>query len=146
MIKIRTAQYVDAAALAVIFRDDLGEPDCTQALVEKKLSFINTDRECVFVAQDDNGEGTVCGVIHVELYDVLYFERMVNILGLAVSGNYRRRGVGKMLLAAAETWGKEHGAEYMRINSGESRKGAHEFYRTQGCDSEKMQVRFLKKL
>lgn len=37
-------------------------------------------------------------------------------------------------------------AEYMRINSGESRKGAHQFYRAQGCDSEKMQVRFLKEL
>lgn len=144
MIKVRTAQFSDAAAIAVILRDDLGEPDCTQALVEKKLPLVDEKRECVFVALDDDSK--VCGLIHVELYDVLYFERMINILGLAVSGTHRRRGIGKMLLCAAENWGKEHGAEYMRINSDETRKGAHEFYRQQGCDKEKMQVRFLKKL
>ena len=52
----------------------------------------------------------------------------------------------QQLLATAEQWGKEREAIYTRINSGESRKGAHEFYRKQGCNSEKMQVRFLKEL
>lgn len=144
MIEIRTAKLSDAASLALIFREDLGEPDCTQELVEKKLPYVDSNRECVFVAQDDSG--TVCGVIHVELYDVLYFDRMINILGLAVRETHRRQGIAKQLLAAAENWGKEHDAKYMRINSGENRKGAHQFYRSQGCDSERMQVRFLKEL
>ncbi len=144
MIKIRTARLSDAAALAVIFHDDLGEPDCTEEMVAKKLPLVDPKRESVFVAEDNAGQ--VCGVIHVELYDVLYFDRMINILGLAVRENYRRQGIAKQLLAAAEQWGKEHGALHMRINSGETRKGAHAFYRAQGCASEKLQVRFLKKL
>lgn len=144
MTKIRTAKLSDAPALALIFHDDLGEPDCTEEMVAGKLPLVDPKRECVFVAVDDAGQ--VCGVIHVELYDVLYFDRMINILGLAVKETHRRQGIAKQLLTAAEQWGKDHGALYMRINSGESRKGAHEFYRAQGCNSEKIQVRFLKEL
>lgn len=77
----------------------------------KKLPLVDQNRECVFVAQDDSG--TVCGVIHVELYDVLYFDRMINILGLAVRETHRRQGIAKQLLVAAEKWGKEHDAKFI---------------------------------
>lgn len=143
-MNIRKAELSDAAAMAKIFKDDLGEPDCTEQMVSSIFPLLDPERECVFVAEDDKKD--VCGVIHVEIYQLLYFEKMVNNLGIAVSSSHRRMGIGKLLLKAAEDWGREHGAKYMRINSGETRKGAHEFYRSQGYDSEKIQLRFLKKL
>lgn len=52
---------------------------------------------------------------------------MVNILGLAVKKELRRCGVGRGLLNAAEEWAKERGIALVRLNSGKTRKEAHEF-------------------
>ena len=58
----------------------------------------------------------------------------------------RRQGIGRALIACAEKWAKEQGINIVRLNSGGSRREAHEFYRAMGYDNEKMQVRFLKNL
>ena len=71
---------------------------------------------------------------------------MINILGIAVSSDYRRQGIGRALLSRAEDWGNEQGINIVRLNSGGSRKEAHNFYRAMGYNDEKMQVRFLKKI
>lgn len=104
---------------------------------------IDIKREIVYVAEID---GTVVGYIHAEIYNTLYYETMINILGIAVSSDYRRQGIGRALLSRTEEWGKENGVKFVRLNSGGSRKEAHNFYRAMGYDDEKMQVRFLKKL
>lgn len=40
----------------------------------------------------------------------------------------------------------DRGIKEIRLNSGGTRKEAHEFYRTIGFDDEKMQIRFLKEV
>ena len=69
---------------------------------------------------------------------------MINILGLAVSSEFRRRGIGRMLLKRAERWATEVGIHKIRLNSGASRKEAHSFYRAMGYNNEKGQIRFIK--
>ena len=86
------------------------------------------------------------GYVHAELYILLYFESMVNILGLAVSNECRRQGAGKALIKQVEEWAKEKGVKEIRLNSGGTRKEAHEFYRAIGFDDEKVQVRFVKEV
>lgn len=86
----------------------------------------------------------VAGYIHAEKYQTLYFEPMINILGLAVSSGLRRRGIGRMLLKYAEHWANELGIHKIRLNSGASRKEAHSFYRAMGYNNEKGQIRFVK--
>ncbi len=49
-MEIRKAEFKDAEKLAEIFRNDLGEPDCTKELVLKKMQLLDDCRECVFVA------------------------------------------------------------------------------------------------
>ena len=89
--EIRIAVEADYEAIARISRDDLGY-DCSPALVREKLRrALQSERERVFVAVCD---GEVAGYIHAEDYDVLYFETMKNILGLAVAANHRRKGIG----------------------------------------------------
>lgn len=116
---------------------------CTSELVYDKLKQIDTRREQVFVAEYDS---KCIGFIHIEKYDVLYCESGTNILGLAVSEDYRNLGIGKMLMERAEKWAKENGAVWVRLNSGSERKEAHSFYRHLGFDNEKNQIRFLKKI
>ena len=143
-VKIRQATTSDIPAMNELFRKDLGYAECRLEIVEKQFAGLYNSREAVFVAEADSGR--IAGVIHVEKYNVLYFPTMANILGLAVAADYRRHGIGSDLLKRAEEWARENGACSMRLNSGESRKQAHEFYRAQGYTDDKKQLRFIKEL
>ena len=79
-----------------------------------------------------------------QMYEAVYFAPLVNILGLAVRESCRGKGIGKVLMDAAENWAKEIGATGVRLNSGATRTNAHDFYRHIGYTTEKQQIRFLK--
>ena len=137
---IREATIEDAFAICNISCADLGY-DCSCEFVSTRISNLDKGREKVFVAEVN---GIVAGYIHAEKYQTLYFEPMINILGLAVSAEFRRRGIGRMLLKHAERWANEEGIHKIRLNSGASRKEAHSFYRAMGYSNEKGQIRFIK--
>ena len=145
-VKIRQAIASDIPAMNELFRKDLGYEECTLEIVEKQFAGLDNSREAVFVAEAEDDSSHIAGVIHVEKYNVLYFPTMANILGIAVSADFRRQGIGSALLKRAEEWARENGAGSMRLNSGESRKQAHEFYRAQGYIDDKKQLRFIKEL
>ena len=140
--EIREINLSDANGIQLISEEDLGY-ECTVSLVEEKIKFLNKNREQVFVACEN---GLVTGYVHVEKYDTLYFETMCNVLGLAVKKEFQKNGIGKKLLLAGENWAKENGIKYMRVNSGITRVEAHEFYKHMGYESEKEQLRFIKKI
>ena len=98
-------------------------------------------RNKIFVAEL---EGRVIGYVHLADYDVLYAPPMKNIMGIAVSPQYRRKGVGRVLLEAGEKWAAETGAAGVRLVSGESRTEAHAFYRSLGYQSPKRQINLKK--
>ena len=145
-VKIRQATASDIPAMTELFRKDLGYAESTLEIVEKQFAGLDNSREAVFVAEAGDDSGHITGVIHVEKYNVLYFPTMANILGIAVASDFRRQGIGSALLKRAEEWARENGAYSMRLNSGESRKQAHEFYRSQGYIDNKKQLRFIKEL
>ena len=163
-IKIRQAAASDIPAMNELFQKDLGYAECTLEIVEKQFAGLDNSREAVFIAEaestdasGDSPDGSpdvtsdarlfrIAGVIHVEKYNVLYFPTMAKILGIAVAADFRRQGIGSALLKRAEKWACENGAGSMRLNSGESRKKAHEFYRALGYIDDKKQLRFIKEL
>ena len=145
-VKIRQATTSDIPAMNELFRKDLGYEECTMEIVEKQFAGLDNSREAVFVAEAEDDSSHIAGVIHVEKYNVLYFPTMANILGIAVAADFRRQGIGSALLKRAEEWARENGASSMRLNSGESRKQAHEFYRALGYIDDKKQLRFIKEL
>lgn len=141
-MKIRSASQTDAKAIAEIYNVDLGyETDEKQ--IFNRLGKIDETREAVFVAEIDE---KVVGALHIEKYSTLYYKDIANILSLAVRGDHRRRGAGKALVKAGEDWAKSKNLPEIRLESSMRRKPAHEFYRAMGFDSEKEQIRFLKKL
>ena len=139
---IRKVNVEDAADVCRICCEDLGY-QCDKSLVKERILQLDPDREAVFVAIVDD---TVVGYVHVERYNTLYFETMANILGIAVSGRIRRHGLGRALIERAEKWAEGNEIYLMRLSSGLGRKGAHEFYRRLGYNSEKEQIRFIKRI
>jgi len=140
-MRIREAKITDAVAICHISSRDLGY-ECEEVFVRERLEKLDANREVVFVAELDE---MVAGYVHAEVYNLLYFESMVNILGLAVSSDCRRQGAGKAL-KQVEEWARIRGIKEIRLNSGGTRKEAHEFYRAIGFDDEKVQIRFLKEV
>ena len=138
---IRNAQTADILQMCSLFQNDLGYAECTQEIVEKQFAGLDDSREAVYVAEVQE---KIVGVIHIEKYDVLYFPSMSNILGLAVSSEFRRQGIGSALLKRAEQWALEHKINTVRLNSGSTRTQAHQFYRSQGYVDDKTQLRFMK--
>ena len=139
---IRKIELKDACELCKICSEEMGY-ECDPALVKSKIEKLDSKREDVFVAEE---ESQLLGFIHVERYEVLYFESMANILGLAVNKDFQKQGLGKALLLAAENWAQENGIHLMRLNSGINRTYAHGFYEHLGYVSEKEQKRFVKNL
>ena len=151
---IRKIELKDAGELCKICSEEIGY-ECDSDLVKSKIEKLDLKREAVFVAEVENFKGQglsqgadnqIAGFIHVERYDVLYFESMANILGLAVKKDFQKQGLGKTLLLAAENWAQENGIYLMRLNSGINRTDAHGFYEHLGYVSEKEQKRFVKNL
>lgn len=139
---IRNAELKDSFSISKICKNDLGY-ECTSEIISYRLNNLDKNREVVFVAEIDK---TVIGFIHAEIYKVLYCESMINILGLAVSSNYRKQGAGKLLLTAIEEWAKSLDIKIIRLNSGSSRTDAHSFYTSNGYTNKKEQIRFIKNL
>ena len=139
-IIIRQAKIEDYKDICKICCEDLGY-NCSEELVKERLEGLDKNNERVLVAVYNS---EVVGYLHAQIYKTLYFEELINFLGLAVSKEYRNKKVGTRLVNEIENWAKENGIKKVRVNSGFSRKEAHEFYRSLGYNNEKEQIRFLK--
>lgn len=107
----------------------------------KLSNILTSNKDKIFVAVITN---TVVGYVHANDYEVIYAPSMKNIMGIAVSSTYRGNGIGRALLSKVEEWAKASGAKGVRLVSGSTRLGAHEFYRHMGYHNEKQQLNFQK--
>lgn len=139
---IRPVKSSDAEDVCRICCEDLGY-QCEKNLVKERINRLALSREAVFVAEVDD---KVVGYVHVERYTTLYYEEMANILGLAVSSKCRKLGLGRLLIEEAEKWANENEISLMRLNSGSARVDAHGFYQHLGYKSDKLQLRFIKRI
>ncbi|WP_273125907.1 GNAT family N-acetyltransferase [Metabacillus sp. HB246100] len=57
-----------------------------------------------------------------------YQSRHVFLYDLITDENHRSKGYGEKLLTFVHKWAKEHGAEYVALESGIHRTEAHRFY------------------
>ena len=95
---IRQAVPEDAQEVCILCCEELGYP-CDEALVKSRIVNLDLKREAVFVASEDN---KICGFVHIERYNTLYSETLANILGIAVSSDCRRKGIGRALIDRSE--------------------------------------------
>jgi GNAT superfamily N-acetyltransferase len=88
----------------------------------------------------------IIGWLHGAEQELLESERRCEILGLVVDAEYRRHGVGRLLVDAAEAWATARGLELMAVRSNVTRSESHPFYERLGYARVKTQHAYRKHL
>ncbi|MEU3624049.1 GNAT family N-acetyltransferase [Amycolatopsis coloradensis] len=144
-MKIRPALTADAPAVTALLAE-LGYPDNSEADVRRRLERWSCHPEgAALVAESD---GTVVGVVAVVVIPLFEKEGAAGrIVALVVNETQRGTGVGRELVAAAETEALRWGCTAMEVTSSRHRTGAHAFYRARGyedrCERSARFVRYL---
>lgn len=140
-VYIREGKLQDYIEIALLNKNELGydyNVEDTKKQLEKLIKKIDHK---IFVAIASE---KIIGYIHATSYDLLYAPHLKDIIGIAVSSNFRKLGIGKMLIYEVEKLGKETGAYGIRLVSGAERKEAHIFYKSCGYSESKDQKNFKK--
>ena len=129
-VRIRKLQRTDYQAVAKIWRDILDIPVTDAEVCETYEKMHGDDRYSTFVAKAD---GRVAGLVTmVTALAIGHPDGYSKVNGLGVLQEYRRNGIGKMLLKRAEQEAVANGTRYIGLASGFSREDAHRFYEMMG--------------
>lgn len=122
---IRQAAITDAEPIASLVTD-LGYPASATQMYQRLQGILDDEDYHTLVACIG---GQVVGFVGARL-GVRYEDdgRYGQIMALAVVPSQRRRGVGRILMRAAEAIIGEHGARVLIVTSGNQRSDAHAFY------------------
>lgn len=142
MLMIRDMKMTDAEAIRLINATSLGYDISIEITKKQMVKLLADDNHHFFFVAEENG--LVAGYVHAELYEALYSEPLLNVLALAIDQKQQKKGLGKQLMQKIEFLASEHDLSGVRLNSGETRLGAHKFYESIGYTSDKLQKRFLK--
>lgn len=141
--QIQEAEITDYEAIYRLNRDEMGYGYPINKTRHKLEQIMESDSDKIYVAI---AEDHVVGYVHGNDYDTIYAPHMKNIMGIAVSSAYKRKGIGRALLNAVEEWAKQTGAEAVRLVSGSGRTNAHLFYRSCGYSGDKTQLNLKKEM
>ncbi|MCJ7715654.1 MAG: GNAT family N-acetyltransferase, partial [Anaerolineales bacterium] len=116
---------------------------CPVEKIQLFLKDLDHDSDhSVFVAE--SGYGGLAGYVHVFKTKRLFLKPFAELGGLVVEKSYRGRGIGKILLAAAEGWANDQGCQEMRVRSNVLRERARPFYLGAGYQDVKKQTVYTK--
>ena len=138
---VRPARVEDAEQLARLF-DQLGYPQPGEALRGALKTTLEDPRAAVLVADRD---GALVGAATCYFVPVAHDSRpWCRITTLVVDEAHRGRGVGRMLLEAAERTARHAGCSRVEATSALHRTGAHRLY--ERLDYGRTSAHFLKRL
>ena len=142
-LEVREAKLNDVFDIQKLNSAEMGYNYPLEQTRQQLMELLQSEEDKIFVAEVD---GVVAGYVHANNYELLYAPPMKNVMGIAVSSDYRKMGIGKALLERVEQWAKETGAAGVRLVSGGSRVDAHSFYCSMGYGEGKPQLNFKKQL
>jgi len=135
-INIRLAAMDDSSALADL-STQLGYPTSPVQSANRLGVILDAKEHAILVACLD--DGAVVGWLHVFLAFRVESDPFAEIGGFVVNEEFRRRGIGRSLLAAAEEWAIQRGIKKLRVRSRSNRTDTHTFYKRLGFSQSKQQ-------
>ena len=143
---LRDITILDANEIQKISNFELGY-DVDLDIVKKQIEKLTNDnKHNVIIGFENEQTRKIIGFVHAELYESLYMDTGLNILGLAVNSNFQGQGIGKKLMSSIEDYALKNNISYIRLNSNVRRVEAHKFYESIGYICDKTQKRLIKKL
>lgn len=104
---------------------------CTEEQVRERLQDMRDSvRYCVRLAELPGGQ--IAGWIAACLFRSIEAATSIEITGLIVDQQVRCRGIGKVLLEAAEDWARRQGCNTVTVHCNVTRERAHAFYTNNG--------------
>jgi N-acetylglutamate synthase-like GNAT family acetyltransferase len=141
-IVLRRAESGDAATVAAL-ATELGYPCDEEAMLPRLEDALAAGSRDVIVAED---EGEVVGWIELAVVSALESGEWVEIRGLIVAAGRRGSGIGKELVAAAESWAATRGYAQLRVRMNVKRERTKLFYEKCGFMATKMSHVFDKRV
>lgn len=140
-LSIRRAQLEDAKHISGLL-EELGYPQTTAFVKEKLIAIAKHDLDVVLVAESG---GQIIGTAHLHIAEMVHEKgKLGRVMALVVTGKSRWSGVGKKLMATAESMAKDAGCSTMEVTSAIHREPAREFYECLGYREKRR--RFVKSL
>ncbi len=128
-IAVREAELADAEQIAQLVTD-LGYPTTPHQMRQRLETILSDEDYRTLVACAD---GDIVGFVGTRVGPLYENDgRYGQIMALAVASRHQRRGIGRMLMQAAESRLVERGARVLVVNSGDDRRDAHAFYENLG--------------
>lgn len=128
-ITLRPARETDAEHVATLMTE-LGYPSTAASVQDRLDRALQSKTSCCLVAQHAD---EVVGLMSAEL--IPYFptgKTVCRVTALVVASQHRRRGVGGMLIAAADEFARAHQCSGVELTSAMRREEAHRFYERTG--------------
>jgi GNAT superfamily N-acetyltransferase len=127
-VYVRPMAEADIAAGRLLL-DQLGY-DLTATEMRRRYAVIaNTTGHAILVAEC---EARPVGLVHLYVRPALDKPPEVMVQAIVIDAAHRSKGIGKILMSAAESWASERGYNSVALYSNLSRSGAHSFYETLG--------------
>ena len=141
--QVRPATLGDCAEIARLSAE-LGYPASASEIATRLSLLLKRSDYAVFVI--DGEPPRLLGWIALENRLILEYGANVEIVGLVVDREARRLGLGKILVAAAETWARAREVGKVVVRSNVVRSESHPFYERLGYLREKTQHAYAKNL
>ena len=128
----RSAQSEDVEALANLMTE-LGYPTSSDEM-DRRFQAISADSSYATLVAARGGD--VLGMVGLHLER--FYESnssCVRIMALVVGSEHRGRGVGRILVSAAEDWARQRGAREIMLTTHKRRADAHRFYVSMGYEA-----------
>ncbi len=137
---VRPARLDDAPSIAAL-SDQLGYPTSPDRMRERLAVLLPRTDQQLFAAER---EGQIVGWLHVAKIEMVESDPFAEIYGLVVRDTERGRGIGPLLIRAAEGWAATQGLPKVRVRCNVVRERTHRFYEREGFVVTKSQKIFDK--
>ena len=91
LFKGEECQKLDAEAICELNVSEMGYEYPKDKTQQKLKQLLKSGKDKILVAVID---GIVAGYVHANDYDVIYAPHMKNIMGIAVSDHFKKKGIG----------------------------------------------------
>ena len=127
-IRLRPMTAGDVADSAPLLAQ-LGYPMTLDELAQRVREVLATPHHLLLIAETG---GRLAGLVHVYVRPAIENPREAVVQALVVDERWRRAGVGRRLMMAAERWGKDQDCRSVVLSSNTARLPAHAFYTALG--------------